>query len=395
MKLHTLFLFISVTAIFLLWNSFTFKTPKVISSCSDSITTIHLVFTGDLMCHSPQFQYAKTGVDSFNFNTVYSYTAGLLSNADFTFGNLETVTAGKKAGYSGYPLFNSPDAFVNALKNAGFDFLFTSNNHALDKGIKGVTRTIDILDKNHLMHTGTFVSEKDRDSIRIINLKGINIAVLSYSYGVNGNLIPKGKEYSINLIDTVLIKKDIMRAKEKSPDLILVYFHFGSEYERTPSKQQVEIVNKTVSYGADIIIGSHPHVIQSYSVLKGYHNLDSVFVAYSLGNFISNQRRRYTDAGLILNLNVTKNFTKDSVFISDYSFIPTWVYKGETGQGNEFFILPSESAFSDSLPSFITPSDISKMKQAYFDTESLLNTKTKYFSTKRHLLNKDSLYISE
>ncbi len=120
-------------------------------------TTITISAVGDLMCHSTQFQFAETGVDTFNFNPDYRVVKTYLSSSDFTFGNLETVTAGKDKKYSGYPLFNSPDEYVTALKNAGFDLLSTANNHALDRGEYGVLRTIKVLKENGINYNGTFI----------------------------------------------------------------------------------------------------------------------------------------------------------------------------------------------------------------------------------------------
>ncbi|HKJ80557.1 MAG TPA: CapA family protein, partial [Ignavibacteriaceae bacterium] len=172
----------------------------------DSTVTATISVVGDLMCHSVQFEYSKVEADSFDFNPVYRLVKKYLSSSDFTFGNLETVTAGKDKKYSGYPLFNSPDSYIRALKNTGFDLLTTANNHALDKSEKGVLRTIKILNENEINYNGTYISKNDRDSLRIFEVKGIKIAFLAYSYGTNGHKIPKGKPYLINLINFAQMK---------------------------------------------------------------------------------------------------------------------------------------------------------------------------------------------
>ena len=159
---------------------------------SDSTVTVTLSAVGDIMCHSGQFDYARVAKDSFDFNPVFRYVKQHLSKSDFTFGNLETVFAGKSAKYSGYPRFNSPSELLDALKNTGFDLLTTSNNHSLDRDEIGILRTINELNKRSLNYNGTYVSQRDRDSIRIFNIKGVRIAFLAYSYGTNGNPIPKG-----------------------------------------------------------------------------------------------------------------------------------------------------------------------------------------------------------
>lgn len=343
----------------------------------DSTVTITIAAVGDLMCHSTQYNYARIDSDSFDFSPVYREIKNYFSQFDFVIGNLETVIAGKEKGFSGYPFFNSPDEYVAALKDAGFNLLITANNHSLDKGESGLLRTIEQIKKNELHYSGTFVSQEDRDSLRIYDVNGITIGILSYSYGTNGLPIPNGKDYLINLIDNSLIENDIRALRETNVDIVLVYYHFGEEYKRFPNIFQKNVVEHTFQAGADIIIGSHPHVIQPVEYLPATTgNLDTGFVAYSLGNFISNQQWRYSDAGVILSISITKNIITDSLYISDVSYLPTWVFRGSTERGREYIILPSEIAFSDSLPSYLSKNDIDKMREAFDDTKEILTSYT-------------------
>ena len=342
----------------------------------DSVLSATLCFVGDLMCHSTQFNYARVGADTFDFTGVYHQIKKYLSEADLTVGNLETVIAGKNEGYSGYPYFNAPDDYIYALKDAGFDLLVTANNHALDQGWKGVQRTIEVINENRLYHTGTFISQDDRDSVRIFEINSIRIAILAYSENTNGVQIPKGKDFVINLIDEELIRKDIYKARQKNVDIVVVHLHYGPEYNREPSDYQKEIVQKIIKMGADIIIGGHPHVIEPTKIFKTNNaKLDSGFIAYSMGNFISNQRWRYSDAGVILNIQISKNIFTDSVYIDDVNYLPTWVFKGQTEKGREYIILPSQVNKSDSLYNFITDNDWILMNQAFDDTKEII---TKY-----------------
>ncbi|MBV6421824.1 MAG: Capsule biosynthesis protein CapA [Ignavibacteriaceae bacterium] len=344
-----------------------------VSVPEDSALTVTLCFTGDLMCHSTQFNYANVGADTFDFTGVYKEVKTFLSESDFTVGNLETVVAGKNKGYSGYPYFNAPDDFIYALKDAGFDLLITANNHALDQGWDGVKRTIEIINDNQLYQTGTFVSKEDRDSVRIFEINSIKIAFLAYSENTNGLPIPKGKDFAINLIDEELIKNDIVKAREKNVDVVLVHLHFGREYLREPDDYQKQIVNKIIEYGADIIIGGHPHVIQPVNFFKTNNaELDSGFVAYSLGNFVSNQRWRYSDAGLILNIQISKNILTDSIYIREVNYLPTWVFKGETEKGREYVILPSQLS-NDTTCNYLTKQDKKLMEEAFSDTKEIIN----------------------
>ncbi len=347
------------------------KNPQPI--LEDSVFSATLCFVGDLMCHSTQFNYAKVAADSFDFTGVFSEVKQYLSTPDLTIGNLETVVAGDDKGLSGYPYFNAPDDFIYALRYAGFDLLITANNHALDQGWDGVKRTIDVLNQNKIHRTGTFISQEDRDSIRIFLVNSIKIAFLAYSENTNGLPIPKGNDFIINLIDEDLIRNDIKKAREKNVDVVLVHLHYGPEYNREPSDYQKEIVQKIIESGADIIIGGHPHVIEPFDYFKTNNTkIDSGFVAYSMGNFISNQRWRYSDAGVILNIQISKNIFNDSVYINDVNYIPTWVFKGQTEKGREYIILPSQIGEQDSTYTFLTGEDKKLMKEAFEDTEEII-----------------------
>jgi len=346
------------------------------NSAGDSTVTVSISAVGDLMCHSPQFQSARVSADSFDFNPEFEVIKPYLQNSDFTFGNLEAVTAGRKKEYSGYPLFNVPDEFVSAVKSAGINLVTTSNNHALDRGEYGLLRTLQTIKNNGLYYTGTYTSQRDRDSIRIFDIRGIKLAILAYSYGVNGNYIPKGKPYLINLIDTVQIKNDIISARHQGAEAVLAYFHFGTEYKRFPTDYQKTIVNKTISYGADLIIGGHPHVIEPAEFYKTNNaKLDTGFVVYSMGNFISNQRWRYSDAGVVLKIILKKNVYSGSISISKVTFLPTWVFKGNINNKNKFEILPAADTLNNTYAKDLTAEDKKKMQQAYEDTKYIL---TKY-----------------
>ena len=381
-----IFLFIAFSILSYYYLSISFdELPKEDSfEKIDTLLTAEINFVGDLMCHSTQFNYAHVKDDSFDFNGTFSEIKKYLRDADFTIGNFETVLAGKKKFYSGYPFFNAPDDFLLAIKEAGFDFLVNANNHAIDKGARGVERTIKKMDELGINHTGTYLSQHDRDSIRVFNINGIHLAILSYSYSTNGIPLPKGRKYIINLIDYDLIEKDIAKARNKGVDIVLVYFHFGEEYQREPNSYQKEVLNNTINAGADIIIGSHPHVVQPVDYFKtNKANLDTGFVAYSLGNFISNQRWRYSDAGVMLKIKVSKNILTDSVYLSDVSYLPTWVFKGKTKKGREYIILPSSKSYEDSFYSYLSKLDKDKMQQAFEDTKYIitkLNNKTELIS---------------
>ena len=330
----------------------------------DSTSVIKLTFVGDLMCHLPQVNSSQINKDSFDFKPSFKFIKKFLENSDIAFGNLETVIGEEKDSYEGYPLFNSPPEFIEALKYASFDVLYTSNNHSFDQGISGILRTIKVLKANQIDYLGTYLSQDDYDSLRVISKKNFKIGLLAYTYGLNVYL-NKDKSYAVKIIDTILIKKEIKKLKEKFVDIILVYFHFGEEYKRKPSLYQKEIVKKTIEYGADIIVASHPHVVQPIIVYNSNNNkIGKIIVAYSLGNFISNQRWRYSDAGVILNIYLSKN--RSAVSIDSISIIPTWVFKGLIDGKNQFYIIPCDTTKIDEFY-FLSNHDKMLIKRSYYD----------------------------
>jgi poly-gamma-glutamate synthesis protein (capsule biosynthesis protein) len=376
---------ISILSFFVFNSPSTFRIEESNSIIDlDSSVTISISVVGDLMCHTPQFEYARVEKDSFDFSPVYRNVKKYLESSDFTFGNLETVTAGKEnGGYTGYPFFNTPASYITALKQVGFDLLVTANNHSLDRSEKGILKTINEINSRNINYVGTYTSQRDRDSIRIFDIKGIKVAILAYSYGTNGNPIPKGKNYLINLIDYDSIEKDIHSAKINGAELVLVHFHFGEEYKREPVQFQKDVVNKTIELGADIIIGGHPHVLQPVNFYKTNNaKLDSGFVAYSMGNFFSNQRDRFKDAGMILTLNIRKDFVKNSFEIKEVNYLPTWVFKGNTANGKEYLIMPSTNITDTTIS--LTKTENEKMIQAFDDTRYIMKNYTNNLKLREH-----------
>lgn len=333
--------------------------------------TAEFAAVGDLMCHSTQFNYARVDKDSFDFSGVFERVSGYLKNPDLLMGNFETTLAGTKYPLSGYPIFNTPDDFLTGLKNSGFDLLFTANNHSVDRGLHGIRRTIGKFKEQGIIYRGTNFTPEGKDTVDLIDVNGVKTVVLAYSYGDNGMGNSTTNQY-LNTIDSLVIKKDMAKADSLQPDVIIVYLHFGVEYQKEPNVYQKDIVERVISYGADIILGSHPHVMQPIQYFKtNSSRLDTGFVAFSMGNFISNQRWRYSDAGIIVNFKISKNTLTGEKKLKELSFLPTWVFKGSTEKGKEYIIFPAEYALKDSVPEYFTAKDIWYMKESFFDTYSI------------------------
>lgn len=170
------------------------------------------------------------------------------------FGNLETTLAGSDRGYSGYPCFNTPEILAWNLKDLGVDVLSTANNHSLDTGYSGIESTINYLDQAGLEHTGTYTSQESQNTTTLVEVNGLKIAFLSFTYGTNGIAVPSGREYCINLIDDDFIVDRLNLAKEENPDVICVFMHWGVEYQTTPNAEQERLANLLFDNGVNIIL---------------------------------------------------------------------------------------------------------------------------------------------
>lgn len=328
---------------------------------------------GDLMVHSTQFKYAQVDKDSFDFNPVFKYVKPIFDKSDFVIGNLETVVAGSKYGYSGYPLFNTPIDFLDGLKFAGFDYVSFANNHSLDKGLQGLINSLRNLREKGIHYSGANIDENEKDSLKIYEINNIKFAILSYSYGSNLNPLTDRNDFHFNFIDRNEIKTEIKKYRDAGTDLIIMFYHFGNEYQRKPSPYQVDIVNASLEFGADVIIGAHPHVPQPIEIKhSSKSNIDSVLVAYSLGNFISNQRWRYSDGGPIVNFTVEKDNSTNKLKLVSVDVIPTWVFKGNTENGSEYIIFPSQLSSKDFEIDYFSKSDYSEMSISFNDIKEIM-----------------------
>ncbi len=304
------------------------------SSKKEEEEPIDVTFTlsaiGDIMCHNTQYIDAyNQDTDNYDFSYVFEDISLYTKTADICVGNLETTFAGEEVGYSSYPTFNTPDSLAYELKDLGVDVLSTAGNHALDKGFDGLSRTIDTLNAADISHLGTYKTEEDQNKTLIKYVKGIKIAFVNYTYGTNGIAIPSDKPYCVNLINEDLIKKQIDSAKEENPDIIIACMHWGNEYKTTQNSTQEELADFLFQNGVDIILGTHPHVLEpmeNRTVTLEDGTTKDGFVIYSLGNFIADQNAEYTRDSIILNIDITKH-VDGTISIDNYEYIPIYMYK--------------------------------------------------------------------
>lgn len=305
---------------------------------------------GDVMMHEAQIERSYDAeTDCFDTSDSFAYIRDYLAASDFTIANLETTIAGRNNGYqnniygySDYPFFNSPECLVDALKEAGVDFLQTANNHCLDAGVEGLYHTIDYIDEAGLYHTGTFESIEKSGEPCIVDINGITFGFVAYTYGTNGQKTPEDAEYAVNTLndyDADSIRELYEKVRELDAlgvDVVCPLLHFGTEYRDTPDSMQDELVDGLFENGADVILGGHPHVLQPFEIRtvrdengetrKGY-------VFYSLGNFISCQTYDGVnkDIGVIVNLRFEKQelHGRTKTIVSGADVIPTYVYWSE------------------------------------------------------------------
>ncbi len=362
---------------------------------------ITFAFTGDLMCHGSQYKAVFQGNDTYDFRPVFEGVKPFLSAADVMVGNLETVLAGEGKNYKSYPQFNTPNAYVDALKDAGFDIIVTVNNHTYDQGKDGVLRTLDELDKRNFTGVlGSYRTQEAQDEIKIFEKNDIKYSILAYTQFSNITL-RDSESYLFELIDTVKVGQDIQKARKKGAEIVLIHYHWGSEYKPEPNSYQKMITDKTIELGADVIIGGHPHVLQPLKKYKSQGNatLDSGIVAYSMGNFYSGQRKRYRHNGAIVWLEMEKVTEKDpknnngkisKIVLKNVAHLPTWVYYGKVRDAskNEYRIYPAQNddvPFSPFLSldtlDFISKSGRSYLNQSRKDSDNALrmyNVDSKY-----------------
>ncbi|MDE6526060.1 MAG: CapA family protein [Muribaculaceae bacterium] len=281
-----------------------------------------LIFVGDAMQHKAQLEAARSG-NGYDYSGYFDAISPIISVADLAVVNLETPVGA--APHTGYPCFNAPAEFVDALAEAGFDLFLTANNHTLDRGCRGLRSTIDILDNKKLRHIGTYTDSVARTEAlpAIIEVNKFKIGFLNYTYGTNG--IQPRDGVIVDYIDRSLIKADVEAARKSGAELVCVCIHWGDEYRLLPNKAQQHLADFLEAIGVDMIIGAHPHVIQPMELRPNrYYPERNVLLVYSLGNFVSNMKTADTRGGAMLHVKLFRGDDKKAtVKDADYRLLFT------------------------------------------------------------------------
>ena len=274
-------------------NKTTEKTKK------DTTKRMSLVAVGDCLIHGAVYMDARTGSNSYDFSGMIELVGPEIEKYDLRYYNQETIIGGKALGVSHYPRFNSPEEIGDNMVDLGFNLISLVNNHALDKDEVGILNSNEYWKTKDVITAGTYSSQEERDDIKVYEKNGVKYAFLAYTTTTNGLSVPKGKEYLVNVYSDNQAKEDIDKIKDKV-DMIIVSMHWGEEYIFEPTESQKEIAKYLSSLGVNLIIGSHPHVVEPV----GYVN--DTLVIYSLGNFLSGQRPMGIDKtiGLMVGMDI-------------------------------------------------------------------------------------------
>ena len=310
-------------------------------------TSASMVMVGDALIHGTVYGTAHrlANYNGYDFKPMLKHIKERIKDYDLAYYNQETILGGTELGLSTYPLFNSPYEVGDAFIDAGFNLVSLATNHTIDKGERGVLNSRNYWNQQaDVLAAGSYSSFEERDKVVIKEVNGIKYAFLSYTTYTNGLIVPTGKEYLVNVYSEDLIKEEITRYRDQV-DLLMVAMHWGTEYMTYPTNEQKEISKYLASLGVDLIIGTHPHVIEPIEYI------DDTLVIYSLGNFISSQIGVERLTGLMLSLNIKKEEYHGKTTISFEDIEGTLIY---TDRNNGYIVYPYDMLTDNILNNYET-----------------------------------------
>ncbi len=342
---------------------------------------VSMVMVGDNLIHSSIYNEANRNAnyDGYDFKPMITMIKDKVKGYDLAYYNQETILGGSEIGLSDYPTFNSPYEAGDAMLDAGFNIVSLATNHTIDRGEKAVLNSCEYWEtKSDVLTAGSYCSEEDRNEVKVMEKNNITYTMLNYTYGTNGIAIPSGKDYLVNVWPMdynadygvgyeafkETVREDIERVRDKV-DVLIVAMHWGVEYTHTPTKYQKDAAEFLASLGVDIVIGTHPHVVQPVEWI------DDTIVFYSLGNFISAQEQsdNYNKmVGLMSSLDITKTVKGDDVDIKIDNINNELIFTYYQGYRN-FKVIPFSEINSTYLPTYESVYDkYSEVVKMYDDT---------------------------
>ena len=308
------------------------------NTVTEQETSARIMANGDLLYHDIIYISEKKADGTYDFHENFEYVKPWLKQADLVLGDFEG-TVNKDHYLAGYPLFNAPGEVMDAIKDAGYQVLDLAHNHILDSQIEGVVSTADAIEKAGMTPIGVYTHEpRDKAPIVIKEVKGIKVAILAYSYGFNGieqSISQEDYNRYLSDLDEEKMKAEIERA-EKEADITIIMPQMGIEYQIEPTEEQKKLYHKMIDWGADIIFGGHPHVVEPAETVE--KNGDKKLIIYSMGNFISNQRietmqdvenAKWTERGVLMDVTIKKKSGKTTIETAQAH--PSWVSRTPKG----------------------------------------------------------------
>ena len=308
------------------------------TTATEQETSARIMANGDLLYHDIIYISAKKSDGSYDFHENFEYVKPWLKQADLVLGDFEG-TVNKDHYLAGYPLFNAPGEVMDAIKDAGYQVLDLAHNHILDSQIEGVVSTADAIEKAGMTPVGVYTHEsRDKAPLVIKEVNGIKVAILAYSYGFNGieqSISQEDYNRYLSDLDEDKMKAEIERA-EKEADITIIMPQMGVEYQIEPTEEQKKLYHKMIDWGADIIFGGHPHVVEPAETVE--KEGDKKLIIYSMGNFISNQRietmqdvenAKWTERGVLMDVTIKKKSGKTTIETAQAH--PSWVSRTPKG----------------------------------------------------------------
>ena len=329
---------------------------------------------GDLMVHKKQLEIARQPDGSYDFHPQYALIADSLADADYTIANLETTIGQyENRPYSGFPMFNTPESLLDAVRDAGVDFLTLANNHMLDRYFEGMVKTVDNVEAWGFDFGGANRSPEEQAAPKVVAVNGINIGFLCYTQMTNGMEDWSNaavKTYGVNYLRKANISEEVQRLREAGADVVIAIPHWGEEYFRRPESYVVAWGRKMIAAGVDVVLGSHPHMVQPVEFVEAQTDGGETrrgLVAWSMGNFISNMTKRYTDSGIILEFTIQER--QDGGFgIEGVGCVPIYCWKRDDG-----IQAISSLKYLDDPPEGMSSGAYGRMQDSYWELRNLLD----------------------
>ena len=328
---------------------------------------------GDLMVHAKQLEIARQADGSYDFYPQYALIRDSLANADYTIANLETtIGLYHNMDYSGFPLFNSPETLLDTIRDAGVDFLTLANNHMLDRYFEGMCATVDHVEAHGFDFAGANRTPEEKARNTVVEVNGIGIGFICCTEMTNGMedfCDADAVSYGVNYIRDVDIDAQVRSLRGAGAEVIIAIPHWGEEYFRQPEARVVTWARRLIAGGVDVVLGSHPHMVQpvKYVTAEAADGTTRTgLVAYSLGNFISNMSKQYTDSGIILEFTIQER--QDGGFeIVRPGVVPIYCWRQD-----ERIQAVSSLKYFDERPAGMSDSRYARMKESYRELRSLL-----------------------